>query len=280
MTKNIHNHSSQNRSFQFKPVIAILVLMVIVVACNNKPLHLQFNQEQQPNTRIIMDKIQGMDAPKMMLDEDGVFSLEECPTSLDGFEMIVHNPDEYPIRTIDLNKDGQIIYTWHFDDSTKFDGDEWQFLDANFDGYVDIHFGRTSGRNYTALYLWDANNQIFVRATDDGNIIFNGFYYFQPSTKLVFTDLSGSAFSGITRRMSWNGNNLLTEEELRYQMLKSRFDDDQPAHYVVKEPYDGKIIFSTNDVSKLPERWKKWAYVPSEEEKIQNSKIDAEFLAE
>jgi len=280
MKNDIQKQCNRNRSFRWKPVVLILLLMVFFGACNKKPFHEHTNQEVHSSTRIIMDTIQGMEAPKMKLDEDGVFSLEECPTSFEGFEMIVHNPDEYPIRTIDLKKDGHIIYTWHFNDSTQFDGTDWQFLDANFDGYVDIHFGSTTARNYTALYLWDNDKQIFVRATDDGDIRFNGFYYFQPSKKLVFTTLPGSAFSGITRRMSWNGTNLCSEEELHYEMLKYRLGGDQPSHYVVWDPKNQKIIFNTNDVSKLPERWREWAYVPSEEERIQNAKIDAEFMTD
>ena len=59
-------------------------------------------------------------------------------------------------------------------------------------------------------------------------------------------------------------------------MSKSYIDENQPARYVIRKGLEGKIIFSTDDPSKIPIQWKKWAYIPTAEEAKQYEEDDDE----
>ena len=79
-------------------------------------------------------------------------------------------------------------------------------------------------------------------------------------------------------QLSWQNFDLRSEESLTSEMLKCRFDEDQPAKYVIRNGgLSGKVIFSTNDPDEIPAQWKGWARIPSREEAKRYEEEDAYF---
>ena len=232
-----------------------------------------FNKTVTLEDTVAVDSTQTMAAPVIELDGEGMFSIDDCPTTYEGLEIVKHE-GEYGLSSIDIMRDGQLLRSFNFTDDDYVTRDEVHFLDANFDGYVDIFLGPGCDREYSALFLWNPEQSNFVRGYEDGNPILNGNYKFHPASQKVYFTGSGSFSSNHAVRLSWQNYNLQSEEALTSEMLKSRLDESQPAKYVVRKGISGKIIFSTDDPNQIPSQWKKWAYVPTGEDAKQYEEDD------
>ena len=240
-----------------------------------------FNKTVALEDTVAVDSTPAMAAPVIELDGEGMFSIDDCPTQYDGLEIVKHK-GEYNLSSIDVILDGKQLCSFAFrnddydlDNNDYVTGDQVHFLDANFDGYVDIFLGPGCDREYSALFLWDPEQSTFVRVRQDGDPQFNGDYQFHPSSRKVYYTGSGSFSSNHAVRLSWQNHDLRSEETLTSEMLKSRLDEEQPAKYVVRKGgFSGKIIFSTDDPNKIPAQWKKWAYIPTGEEAKQYEEDD------
>ncbi len=240
-----------------------------------------FNKSMALEDTLAVDSTPTMAAPVIELDGEGMFSIDDCPTQYDGLEIVKHK-GEYNLSSIDVILDGKQLCSFAFRDDNELDnndyvtGDQVHFLDANFDGYVDIFLGPGCDREYSALFLWNPEQSNFVRVRQDGDPQFNGDYQFHPSSRKVYFSGSGCAVCHHAVRLSWRGNDLRSEEALTSVMSKSYIDENQPARYVIRKGLEGKIIFSTDDPSKIPIQWKKWAYIPTAEEDKQYEEDDDE----
>ena len=225
-----------------------------------------FNKNVALEDTLAVDSTPTMAAPVIELNGDGMFSIDDCPTTYEGLEIVKHE-GEYGLSSIDVMMNGKLLRSFSFTDDRNVTSDDIHFLDANFDGYVDFFVGPGSDRNYNAIFLWDPEQSNFVRGYEDGSPILNGDYMFHPASQKVYFTGSGSFSSNHAVRLSWQNYNLQSEETLTSEMLKSRLDEEQPAKYVVRKGgFSGKIIFSTDDPNKIPAQWKKWAYIPTGEE--------------
>jgi len=266
-------------------VLAALILLggVALYAWQNG----MFNSTVPLEDTVAVDSTPTMAAPVIELDGEGMFSIDDCPTTYEGLEIVKHT-GEYSLSSIDVMLDGKQLCSFAFrnddidlDNNDYVTGDQVHFLDANFDGYVDIFLGPGSDREYSALFLWDPERSTFVRARQDGDPQFNGNYQFHPASQKVYFTGSGSFSSNHAVRLSWQNYDLRSEETLTSEMLKSCLDDEQPAKYVVRKGgFSGKIIFSTDDPNKIPSQWKKWAYIPTAEEAKQYEEDDEEWGAD
>ena len=232
-----------------------------------------FNKTVALEDTVAVDSTPTMAAPVIELNGEGFFSIDDCPTTYEGLEIVKHE-GEYGLSSIDIMRGGQLLRTFRFTDDRNIDRDDIHFLDANFDGYVDIFLGPGCDREYSALFLWNPEQSNFVRGYEDGNPILNGNYKFHPASQKVYFTGSGSFSSNHAVRLSWQNYNLQSEEALTSEMLNSRLDENQPAKYVVRKGISGKIIFSTDDPNQIPAQWKKWAYVPTGEEAKQYEEDD------
>ena len=233
-----------------------------------------FNKAVALEDTVAVDSTPTMAAPVIELDGEGMFSIDDCPTQYEGLEIVKHK-GEYHLSSIDILRDGKLLRTFSFTDDDYVTRDEVHFLDANFDGYVDIFLGPGCDREYSALFLWNPEQSNFVRGYQDGSPMLNGNYQFHPASQKVYFTGSGSFSSNHAVRLSWQNYNLQSEESLMSEMLKSRLDENQPAKYVVRKGgFSGKIIFSTDDPNQIPARWKKWVYVPTGEEAKQYEEDD------
>jgi len=242
-----------------------------------------FNKTVALEDTVAVDSTPAMAAPVIELDGEGMFSIDDCPTQYDGLEIVKHK-GEYNLSSIDVILDGKQLCSFAFrnddydlDNNDYVTGDQVHFLDANFDGYVDIFLGPGCDREYSALFLWDPEQSTFVRVRVNGELQFNGNYQFHPTSQKVYFTGSGSFSSNHAVRLSWQNYDLRSEEALTSEMLKSRLDDNQPTKYVVRKGgTTGKIIFSTDNPNKIPAQWKKWAYVPTGEDAKQYEEDDIE----
>lgn len=224
-----------------------------------------FNKNVALEDTLAVDSTPTMAAPVIELNGDGMFSIDDCPTTYEGLEIVKHE-GEYGLSSIDVMMNGKLLRSFSFTDDRNVTSDDIHFLDANFDGYVDFFVGPGSDRNYNAIFLWDPEQSNFVRGYEDGSPILNGDYMFHPASQKVYFTGSGSFSSNHAVRLSWQNYNLQSEETLTSEMLKSCLDEEQPAKYVVRKGgFSGKIIFSTDDPNQIPAQWKKWAYVPTGE---------------
>lgn len=234
-----------------------------------------FNRNVVLEDTVAVDSTPTMAAPVLELDGDGMFSIDDCPTTYEGLEIVKHEGD-YGLSSIDVMMNGKLLRSFSFTDDRNVSRDDIHFLDANFDGYVDFFVGPGADRNYNAIFLWDPEQSNFVRGYEDGSPILNGNYKFHPASQKVYFTGSGSFSSNHAVRLSWQNYNLQSEEALTSEMLKSRLDEEQPAKYVVRKGLSGKIIFSTDDPNQIPAQWKKWAYIPTSEEAKQYEENDIE----
>ena len=263
----------------------LLVVLAALVVLGGAALYAwqsgMFNKTVALEDTVTVDSTPAMAAPVIELDGEGMFSIDDCPTQYDGLEIVKHK-GEYNLSSIDVILDGKQLCSFAFrnddydlDNNDYVTGDQVHFLDANFDGYVDIFLGPGCDREYSALFLWDPEQSTFVRVRVNGELQFNGNYQFHPTSQKVYYTGSGSFSSNHAVRLSWQNHDLRSEETLTSEMLKSRLDEEQPAKYVVRKGgFSGKIIFSTDDPNKIPAQWKKWAYIPTGEEAKQYEEDD------
>ena len=133
------------------------------------------------------------------------------------------------------------------------------YLDANFDGNMDILVGPAASRNYSTILLWDDTKGEFVPMEGD---YLNGNFMVNPSKKILVGQGSGSYCSEYYTCYVWQGNRLVTTETLieindpnaykeygvtrRYTVVKGDNLDNIAANKKVQ----------TNKKSKLPAEWR------------------------
>jgi hypothetical protein len=222
-----------------------------------------------------------MAAPVIELDANGMYTIEDSPTTYEGLEVephisggsltaVVIKRDGEPFQNINVNSS-------HFEVITNV----VHFLDANFDNYVDFMVGSGECEQSSALFLWSPNESKFVQALLDGNLSFSdgcrGFS-FRPQTKKVYCD--GYSDADIQYLMSWVGNDLRSEEDFIQAFSKSMYYDNINHRYTILNHTTQKVLFSSDDPKQIPERWKKMARILTPEEEAEYANYEAELLDE
>ena len=201
--------------------------------------------------------------PEVQLDEDGMFTVDNCPTTHDVLEVRLHD-GEYCINQVSIYADGMLMQNIPIREEDAITRHVVHFLDANFDGNVDILIGPGCNREYSALILWDREENKFVRATNDGFSVFNGEFYYEPERMAVYRMTSSSAFETTYTLMVWQGSDLQSEETFLQVFEPSYLDTYHVTHrYTVRNYYSDEDIISTDDASEIGEPWIKWAIIPT-----------------
>ena len=204
-----------------------------------------------------------MQAPVITIDDSGMISVDECPTTYEGLDVKL-NKSEGMIKAVNIYRNGEIMQTLNLKDINYYDGaDLVHFVDANFDGYVDMMIGVGCARNYSGLFLWDKDNKKFVRASENGDKELNADYFFVPKEKAVYASYSQGGGMSQTSKLEWDGKDMHTVESF-YQMESWRYHEfpelNITHHYNVVNRNNNRIIFSTDDPNAVPARWRKWVY--------------------
>lgn len=196
--------------------------------------------------------------PEVQLDEYGMFTIEDCPTTHDVLEVDL-NEGEYAINLVLISVDGLPMTTIPIDEEYGVTQDIVHFLDVNFDGYVDILIGPGCNREYSVLIVWDREAHEFVRATNDGFTVFNGDFYFDPGRMAVYRMTSSSAFESTGTMMVWQGTDLQSEENFMQVFEPSYYDSYHVTHrYTVRNYYSDEDIISSDDPAAFDAPWDRW----------------------
>lgn len=195
---------------------------------------------------------QEMKAPSITPDADGMITLAQCPTEYEGLKVVVS--EDLTKAEIFLND--QLLQTITDDDQIATDNDaSIHFMDANFDGYVDIFIGPGESRTYSTLLTWDPSTRQFKRLGTLGEPSLQNFAL-HPAEKCVFEGGSASYCANYFVRSIWENDALKTLDEL---IIVS--DPEQYGEYEVSGPYtlrdaNHDDIISTDDPSQFPDIWK------------------------
>ena len=231
----------------YKQVIA-LAAMAALAACNATA--------QQGNPLAV---------PEVALDEYGLFSIENCPTTHDVLEVKLHD-GEYCIDKVMIYADGMLMQSVPIREEDCITRKVVHFLDANFDGNVDILIGPGCNREYSTLIVWNNEEECFTRASNDGFTVFNGEFYYDPEHKAVYRMTSSSAFETTYTLMVWQGTDLQSEKTFFQVFDPSYYDSYHVSHrYTVRNYYSGDDAISTDDPSLISEPWDKWVIIFSRE---------------
>lgn len=195
--------------------------------------------------------------PSVELDEYGFFTVADCPTTHDVLEVKLHE-GEYCIDRADIYADGMLMQSVPISEQDAITRKVVHFLDANFDGNVDILIGPGCNREYSTLILWDREENRFARASNDGFTVFNGDFYYEPERMAVYRMTSSSAFETTYTLMTWQGTDLQSEE-----LFLQVFDESYYDFYHVKNRYTVRGFYTGEDVGSdnpndISEPWDKW----------------------
>ena len=195
-----------------------------------------------------------MKAPKIEADANGFITLAQCPTKYEGLKVVVSDD----VMKASIYRGDELIQTVSGteDDPLATDGDKSvHFMDANFDGYVDIFIGAGASRTYSSLLLWDPAAKKFIsEGVADGSTLQN--FTLHPASKSVFEGGSDSAYAEYYSRNIWENNALKKVEE-----LFCVYEPEQYGSYNVNAPYtikdtQGKTTGTFKKAEELPGQWK------------------------
>ena len=207
-----------------------------------------------------------LQVPEVQLDEHGLFTVADCPTSHAVLEVKL-NEGEFCIDKVEIYADGMLMQSVPISENDAITRNVVHFLDANFDGNVDILIGPGCNREYSTLILWDREENRFARATNDGFTVFNGDFYYDPMRMAVYRLTSSSAFETTGTLMVWQGTDLQSEETFLQVADRSYYDFYHVSHrYTIRNYYSGDDIISTDDPNDISFPWDWWLITPSKAE--------------
>jgi len=190
-------------------------------------------------------------------DKYGFYNVLSTPTSIAFCKAsTVQNADgEY---VVNIYSGRQIAQSITCTDVTSGD---LHFLDANFDGNIDIMVGPASPRNYSTILLWSDDKHEFVPMSEDNTL--NGFFLVDPKNKVWVSMGSGSYCSTYYQILKWKGNKLVPVESLiEISDPKSYSEYGVRMRYTIIKGGDYSVKKAnrkqeTNKRTKLPLEWRK-----------------------
>ena len=251
-------HSFHFATF-FSVALPMAFIVSVIVACgkatnSNEQVPASKNDTEATAEAVGQVAGESMKAPSITPDASGLIRLSQCPSTYDKMEVTISEDN----TTVTIAYDGQPLQTLSdTEDGFVASGDTAPiyFMDANFDGFVDIFLGLGESRTYSTLLIWDPATKQFKRVGKLGDPSFQNFMLY-PSKKFVFEGGSNSWCCESFNRSIWEGSNLKKLEEL---CIVS--DAEQYGEYEVKNKYtlrdsQQEDILSTDDISSLPSPWK------------------------
>ena len=196
--------------------------------------------------------------PAVTLDRYGTFTVADCPTTHETLEVkLLEN--ENRIDKIQIFAEGMLMQSLPIREEDAITRNEVHFLDANFDGNVDILIGPGCNREYSALIMWDREENCWARATNDGFSIFNGDFFYDPSRMVVYRRTSSSAVETTYTMMIWQGTDLQSEETFLIIGDRSCYDSYHVTHrYTIRNYYSDEDIISTDNPNEIFNPWDRW----------------------
>lgn len=188
-------------------------------------------------------------------DKNGFYKVLDCPTSPSYFKATTEMNDDDGSLNVNIYHGRQLAQTIKCDVS----GDGLHFLDANFDGDLDIVVGPATARNYSTILLWSDKKSQFVPT----GVELNGYFLVNPKAKMWVGMSSNGASSTFYSKYTWNGNTLQATETLMVFGNPSDYaDNGVTTKYTLIKGNDyyspasvGCVKLRTNKLAKLPKQW-------------------------
>ncbi len=203
-------------------------------------------EESQGNT--------AMKAPQIATDEAGLIDLQMCPKDYGSLSVSVS--EDY--TEAQVFSEGKLMQTISDPDGglvATGDDTPVAYMDANFDGFVDIFIGPGESRTYSTLLLWNPVAQQFDRVGTLGDPAFQNIML-HPSGKSVYEGGSASWCANVFFHYVWEDNRMKEVEELTVVNDSEQYGEyDVESRYTLKDG-DQNLILATDNVDKLPGVWK------------------------
>ena len=231
---------------------------------------------------VAVDSTPQMIAPVINLDANGMYTIDDCPTTYEGLEIIRNYTSNGCLMSVVVNRDGNHFQTLNIDTSFDDFKDVVHFLDANFDGFVDFMLGTGDYGENSILFLWSPEESKFVTASIEDETVISGLgnygFSFNPKTQKVYC--SGNLVDVEKKcQMIWKNSSLINEEELMEIFDKSQLSDyNCKNRYTLIQTSTNRVLVSTDNPNELPERWRKVAHILTPKEEAEYSQSDAEWL--
>ena len=195
-----------------------------------------------------------MKAPSIDADVNGLIALSQCPTEDEHLKVEMSKD----CNTAKIFYDDKEIQTISSEDQLVTDVDEKcpvHFMDANFDGFVDIFLGQGESRTYSCLLVWDADKKQFDRIGELGNPVLQNFMLY-PSEKSVIEGGSNSAFDMSFTKNIWEDNRLVKQEELVIVSDPAQYKENNVGNKYTVRDNEGGEVRSVGSPSNLSGLWK------------------------
>ena len=192
-------------------------------------------------------------------DKNGFYKVLDCPTSPSYFKATAERNEDEGVFNVNIYH-GRILAQTIKCDVTSGD---MHFLDANFDGNLDIVVGPATARNYSTILLWSDKAKQFVPT----GVEINGYLLVNPKSKIWVGMSSDGATSTIYQIYNWDGDKFVVTES-----LIDFSDPNEYATYGVETKYTlyegsldlynspegvGRKCIRTNNIKKLPKDWQR-----------------------
>lgn len=193
-----------------------------------------------------------MKAPEVKADANGLIALADCPTTDEHLSVSVNEDKTEAV----VSYDGKTLQTIKDEDMLVAAGGDVaiHYLDANFDGFIDIFLGPGESRTYSTLLLWNADSKQFSRIGTLGEPTLQGFML-EPATKSVIEGGSGSASSFYITRSQWSGQKLEQKEQLVVITMPSEYEANNVSAAFTLRDANEKEITSASESKTLPGSW-------------------------
>ena len=188
--------------------------------------------------------------------------IHDLPTSSTEVTTIVSESAEGDLSA-KIYRDGSLLQRFDgLDISEGPAGWPVHYLDANFDGYVDILIGSGASRNYSALLVWNPVARRFDKVDNE----MNGDILLHPAAKMLYLQCSGSWCSNFYTRYKLEGASMTQVDELVVISDRAEYDTFEVSDkYTLRHgrAYDkmgniispGTVDCSTSTSARLPREW-------------------------
>lgn len=204
-------------------------------------------------------------APVIKPNEMGFITLKDCPVKAPHVSTFVYDNEDGSMRAkvyVGKSSDRERLVLWYDDlDVSGAERNRTHYLDANFDGYIDILIGSGESRNYSVLMLWDVEKESFKKVDNS----MNGLLMLDPQSKTLLLEGSASWCSMFYSRYKFEGTEMKLVDQLVYITEPSEYGTyGVKAAYTIttdEEPGDDghyrNVQLSTNSKASLPKDWQR-----------------------
>ena len=243
-------------------LLALSTLMLM--SCQSSPQQAKENateasaSEKQEVTENVAEESAAsmyMMAPEIETDGAGLITLAQCPQTDEHLKVVLKDDN----AKAEIYYDGELMQTIVDSEGTLVAaGGEIpvRFLDANFDGQVDIFIGPGESRTYSTLLVWNADKKEFVRIGKLGEPSLQGFML-EPATKSLYEGGSASWCMFIVTRSEWDGVSMKVKEKLYCISDPTQYESNgSSGKYSLRDENDDERQ-ATEIVTELPGSWPK-----------------------